>query len=268
MLRRPHYIALGIVVLVTVAILKLPSRTATKLKLAVSTLYVPLFGAAGSTEKTVEKAGNAVVPRKELVAQLDEVQRANQQLRLRAAQLETLAQENTRLRSLLQLPKLVPWNLKPAQVVARDPANWWRTVRIDRGSRDGVVTNSPVLNIDGLVGRVSEVGLTHSQVVLVGDPNCPVSVLIEETREHGVIEPTSSTPLDSTIVELGYLSRNAKLAPGQRVITSSYGGIFPKGIVVGHIVDFHSVDFGLYTQARIKLSVNMNALEEVFVKLP
>jgi pyruvate,water dikinase len=52
------------------------------------------------------------------------------------------------------------------------------------------------------------------------------------------------------------------------VITSSYGGIFPKGIVVGHIVDFHSVDFGLYTQARIKLSVNMNALEEVFVKLP
>ena len=268
MLRRPHYIALGIVVVVTVAILKLPSRTAARVKLAVSSLYVPLFGAADSTQKTVEKAGNAVLPKKELVSQVDQLQRENQQLRLRAAQLEGLAHENARLRSLLQLPKLVDWNLKPARVVARDPANWWRTVRIDRGSRDGIVTNAPVLNLDGLVGRVSEVGFTQSQVVLVGDPNCRVSVLIEETREHGIIEPTSSTPLDSTIVELGYLSRNSKLAPGQRVITSSYGGVFPKGIVVGHIVDYHSVDFGLYTQARIKLSVNMNALEEVFVKLP
>ena len=268
MLRRPHYIALGIVVVVTVAVLKLPSRTAARVKLAVSSLYVPLFGTAGSVQKTAEKAADAVIPKKELISQLDELQRENQQLRLRAAQLEGLAQENTRLRSLLQLPRLVNWTLKPARVVARDPANWWRTVRIDRGSRDGVVTNAPVLNLDGLVGRVSEVGFTHSQVVLVGDPNCPVSVLIEETREHGVIEPTTSSPLDSTIVELGYLSRNAKLAPGQRVITSGHGGIFPKGIVVGHLVDYHSVDFGLYTQARVKLAVNMNALEEVFVKLP
>lgn len=255
--------------LATVAVLKLPNRAATKLKLAVSALYVPLFGAAGSTQKTAERAGNAVLPRKELIEQLDEAQKDNQQLRLRAMQLESLAQENARLRGQLQLPKHVPWNLKVANVVARDPANWWRTIRIDRGARDGVVTNSPVLTLDGLVGRVSEVGYTHSQVVLVGDPNCRVSVLIEETREHGVIAPTSSTPLDTTIVEMGYLSRNAKLAPGQRVITSGLSaGIFPKGIVVGHLVDFHSIDFGLYTQARVKLSVNMNALEEVFVKLP
>src|SRR5881409_3690920 len=99
MLRRPHYIALGIVVLVTVVVLKLPSRTATKLKLAISALYVPLFGTAGSTQKTVEKAGNAVVPRKELLEQLVELQKENQQLRLRSMQLESLAQENNRLRA-------------------------------------------------------------------------------------------------------------------------------------------------------------------------
>jgi rod shape-determining protein MreC len=268
MLRKPHYIALGIVVLVTVAVLKLPSHPATKLKLAVSALYVPLFGAATSAQKTVERAGNAVVPRKELLDRVAELQQENQQLRLRSMQLETLLQENNRLRNHLQLPKKVQWKTRLARVVAVDPANWWRTIRIDLGSRDGVVTNSPVLTVDGLVGRVSEVGYTHSQVVLVGDPDCRVSVLIEETREHGVIEPTASTPLDPTIVELRYLPRHSKLAPGQRVITSGWGGIFPADIVVGHIVDFRSIGYGLHNEARIKLQVNMNTLEEVFVKVP
>lgn len=268
MLRKPHYIALGIVVLVTVVVLKLPGRTATQLKLVVAGMFLPLDGAVDSIQKTAAKGADAVVPRSELVDQVKELEKEVQQLRLRAVQLEALSHENTRLRSQLQLPTHVPWKLKIARVVAVDPANWWRTVRIDRGSRDGVVTNSPVLTLEGLVGRVSEVGVTHSRVVLVGDPDCRVSVLIEETREHGVIAPTTSTPLDPTIVEMGYLSRHSKLAPGQRIITSGIGGVFPKGIDVGNIVDFRSVDYGLYNEARIKLQVNMNSLEEVWVKLP
>lgn len=268
MLRRPHYIALGIVVVVTVVILKLPRRTAAKLELAISSMFLPIEGAAESTRKTAERAADAVMPRAELLDQVRDLQKENQQLRLRAVQLEALAHENIRIRGQLGLPAHVPWKLKLARVVAVDPANWWRSVRIDRGSRDGVVTNAAVLTLDGLVGRVSEVGFTHSRVVLIGDPDCRVSVLIQETREHGVIAPTTSTPLDPTVVELGYLSRHSKLAPGQRVITSGLGGVFPKGIVVGHIVDFRSIGYGLYNEARVKLQVNMNTLEEVWVKLP
>src|SRR5688572_1003368 len=153
MLRRPHYIALGVVVLVTVAVLKLPNRTAAKLKLAISALYVPLFGAAGSTQRAIEKAGDTILPRKQLLEHIDELRKENQQLRLRSMQLETLAQENARLRGHLQLPKEAPWKVKLARVVAREPANWWRTIRIDLGARHGVATNAPVLTIDGLVGR-------------------------------------------------------------------------------------------------------------------
>jgi rod shape-determining protein MreC len=268
MLRKPHYIALGIVLLVTVVLLKLPSRTATKLKLAISALNIPFFGAVSSAQKTIEKAGNAVTPRKELLAQLEESQKQIKQLQLRSMQLESLAQENNRLRAHLQIPKEVLWQGKWGRVVAKDPANWWRTIRIDRGSRDGMLTNAAVITEEGLVGRVSEVGFTHSQVVLVGDPDCGVSVLVEESRDHGMIRPTASVPLDPSIVELNWLPRNAKLAPGQRVVTSGLSNFFPKGILVGHVVDFRSVGYGLYTEARIKLAVNMNALEEVFVLLP
>lgn len=267
MLRRPHYIALGIVILLTLLLLKLPSRTASQLKLAIGGFFLPLFGVAGSAQQLAQKAGNAAVPRQELLKQLEQLQRERQELNIRAMQYEEMARENARLRQSLGLPKQYPWKAIPARVVARDPANWWRTIRIDVGLREGVVTNSPVLTAEGLVGRVTEVGYTQSQVVLLGNPDCRVSAMIEETRDQGMIAPSSSSPIDNILVDLGNLSRNSKLSSGQRVVTSGLGGIFPKGILIGKIVDFRQVEY-FYPEARVALAVKMNALEEVWVKLP
>jgi rod shape-determining protein MreC len=268
MLRRPHYIILGVIILVTLVVLKLPSGTAARLKLAISGLFLPLYGVSGSAHQLSEKASNALTPRPELVRKIEELQRENEELRVRAMQAAEIGQENARLRQYLNFPKQVPWKLKLARVVARDPANWWRMLRINLGSRDGVTNNSPVLTAEGLVGRVSEVGYAQSQVVLLGDPDCRVAVKIEETKDNGVIAPSSSSPLDNTLVDLVYLSRSSPLKAGQKVVTSGLGGVFPPGILVGQIVDFHTIDYGLYNEARLKLEVKMNTLEEVWVKLP
>jgi len=83
-----------------------------------------------------------------------------------------------------------------------------------------------------------------------------------------VIAPSSSSPLDNTLVDVVYLSRTSPLKAGQKVVTSGLGGVFPPGIPVGQIVDFHTIDYGLYNEARLKLEVKMNTLEEVWVKLP
>jgi rod shape-determining protein MreC len=121
--------------------------------------------------------------------------------------------------------------------------------------------------MDGLVGRISSVSLTRSQVVLLGDPNCKVSARVEnEARDTGIIGP--SGPLDTEFVVLGYLSKNANLKPAQSVVTSGEGGIFPKGIPIGKIVDEQTVDYGLRTEARVRLAANLNALEEVWVMFP
>ena len=149
----------------------------------------------------------------------------------------------------------------------RDPANWWRTVQIDLGSRDGLRENLPVITDAGLVGRVSSVSLTHAQVVLVGDPNCRVSALVENAaRDMGVL--IAGGTLDTSLVELTYLASSANLKPGQSVITSGLGGIFPKGIPIGQIVDSRSVEYGLYTDARVKLNANLGSLEQVWVLFP
>ena len=264
MLKRPHYIALSLVVLLTLVIMNLPGKATSRLKLGIGSLFVPLFGLANSADRLAGRAGDAILPRSELLRENEALKRQNQDLSLKQTSDEGIERENDRLRQLLGWQRRQPRKYKLANVVLRDPANWWRTVEIDLGSRDGIKPNMPVVTIEGLVGRVSSVMLTRSQVVLLGDPNCKVSArVLNRARDTGVIG--GAGPLDSEFVELGYLSRNAELKPGQPVVTSGLGGIFPKDIPLGKVVDSHTEDYGLYAVARVKLAANLHALEEVWV---
>jgi rod shape-determining protein MreC len=266
MLKRPHYIALGLSVFLTLVILNLPGKITARLKLGLGSLFVPLFGLANTVQQQGTRAADAVLPRSEIIREKDALQRQNQELRLQLMQAEGMVRENERLRQLLAWQPHKAWKLKPANVVLREPSNWWRTVQIDLGGRDGVKVNSPVLTTDGLVGRISSVSLTRSQVVLLGDPNCKVAARVDnQNRDTGVIG--GSGPLDSGIVEMGYLSRTADLKAGQNVWTSGLGGFFPKDILIGKILDSRPEDYGMSTVARVKISANISALEEVWVMM-
>ena len=251
--------------LLTLIVLNLPGHTKGRLKLGIGSLFLPLLGLAGSSQQLAGAALDSVVPRRELLRQNEALRQENQGLRFKVMEAAALERENARLRQLLGWQARQPHKIKLASVVLRDPSNWWRSVQIDLGSRDGICTNLPVLSPQGaLVGRISSVGLARSQVLLLGDPNCHAAALVEnESRDKGVIG--ASGPLDSGFVELSYLATNAKLKPGQLVKTSGLGGIFPKDILIGQIVDAQPIEYGFGTVARVKLAANLNALEEVWV---
>lgn len=264
MFKQKNYIGPGIAALAAILILSLPSSAASRLKLAIGSLFLPLFGLANAGQQLPADLADSVLPRRELLGEIDTLRRENQQLKVEQLQAGAIASENEQLRTLLGWARQQPWKLKLANVVIRDPANWWRTVEIDEGSRDGITPNLPVLTPEGLVGRVSSVGLTRSQVILIGDPNCRVSALVEDpAQDTGIL--SASGPLDSSLADLTYLESAANLKSGQQVVTSGLGGVFPKGIPIGQIVDSREVEHGLYTQARVKLSANLGALEEVWV---
>lgn len=268
MLKKPHYIILGLVALLTFVVLSLPHQTASRLKLAIGGLFLPLVGLSSSGQQVIGKAATAITPRSELLKQNEQLRRENEQSHVLAMQTQEALRENERLRQLVGWQKQKPWKLKLANVILREPSNWWRTVQIDLGSRDGILVDLPVLTPDGLVGRIASVGLTRSQVVLLGDPSCHVSAVVQETRDMGVISAGSAGPLDYSLVELAYLPNNGGLKPGQTVVTSGKGGIFPKGIHIGKIADFHPAEFGLNIEAQVKLGANLSGLEEVWVLFP
>lgn len=265
MFKQQNFLALGALVLVVVVLLSLPASSTARLKSAMASWFLPLFGLAGAAQQLPANLADSVLPRRELLKQIDSLRSENQQLKAQQLQSLAIARENDQLRTQLGWQKNLPWKLKPANVVMRDPANWWRTVQIDLGSQHGIQTNMPVLTPEGfLAGRVSSVSFLNSQVVLIGDQNCRVSALVENSsRDIGVLSTTD--PIDRSLVQLGYLSSNANLKSGQAVFTSGFGGVFPKGIPIGKIYDARAVEYGLATEARVKLNANLGALEQVWV---
>jgi rod shape-determining protein MreC len=269
MFKQKNYLALGAVIFVAVLLLSLPTRATARLKLAVGSWFLPLFGLAGAAQQLPADLADSVLPRRELLREIDNLRRENQTLKEQEVQTAAIARENDQLRAELGWARLAPWRLKLANVVMRDPANWWRTVQIDLGSRDGIQTNQPVLTDEGLVGRVASVSYVSSQVVLIGDPNCRVSAVVENAaHDMGVLTaggPLAGGPLGSSLPVLSYLAGSANLRPGQALVTSGLGGVFPRGIPIGQIVDTTSIEGGMAWQASVKLNANLGALEQVWV---
>jgi rod shape-determining protein MreC len=270
-MKRRHYILLAVVIVGTLVVLKLPERTATQFKLAIGSLFLPLFGLAGSASQTAEKTGNAIVPRADLLKQNEQLRRENAELKVLLPRLAELERENERLRSHVGFKQTSRLNIKLARVIARDPANWWRNVQIDLGKRDGLRVDLPVRTAEGLVGRVSEVSETRARVVLLGDAACPVSATVQDALnkpvDQGVIKGAASV-LNEGMVELNFLRNAAAVKPGQVVVTSDEGGLYPRGIRIGEIVDVRPVDFGLVHVARVKLSARLSTLDDVWVMMP
>jgi len=260
---------LGAAVALAMILLNLPGHTTSRLKFALSSLYLPLFGLASSAQRLGEAGGMRAVSKTALIDQIEQLRRENEQLKFEAMQHQETARENAVLREAVGWQKSVPWKVRMAHVITRDPANWWRTLQIDLGRNDGVNKNMPVITPDGLIGRVQEAGANRSRVTLIGDPQCRVPAVVDNPgRDTGILGPGEASVIDDAIVELTYLSRNSQAIPGQKVYTSGLGGIFPQGIPIGTIIETNSVSYGLYLQARVKLFGNMRELEEVWVLYP
>lgn len=269
MIRRPQWVVFGAVLLMALLLLNLPTLWSSRLKLAVSGFFLPLFGLAGSAQKLGDQAGLRALPKGILISDLEQLRRENEELKLQLMEAREVARENETLRSAVAWQPRIPWKRRLARVISRDPANWWRTLQIDLGSRDGIGKDFPVVTPAGLVGRVDEPGLFSSRVVLLGDPKCPVAAVVDNrARDKGMIVPGEATILEESIVEMAYLLRHSEAIPGQKVFTSGLGGRFPAGIPIGEIIQTNSVQFGLYLEARVKLSANMAGLEEVWVLQP
>lgn len=267
MFKQQNYLAIGAVVIVVVLLLSLPTRVTDRLKHAVGSWFLPLFGLSGAAQQLPADLADSTLPRRELLQDINRLRQQNLQLRAQTIQAAAVVRENDQLRALFHWQRQTRWKLKLANVVMRDPANWWHTIQIGAGTRDGVRVGLPVLTSAGLVGRVSSVSLTRSEVVLIGNPDCRVSAIVEDsTHDMGVV--VSGGPVDTTLVNLTYLASGANLKPGQAVVTSGLGSVYPRGIPIGRIVDARPAEYGLYTEARVRLNANLGSLEQVWVLFP
>ena len=194
------------------------------------------------------------------------VEEENRRLR---GEIGILRDENNRLQEALlaakRLEKLAPLRERratavAANVFARDPSSWFKTVLVDKGEMDGVARDMAVAVAEGLVGRIIEVFPSTAKVLLITDPNSGVDVIVQRTRAQGIMEGRVED-----FCVLKYVRKSDEVQVGDKVITSGLGGIFPKGLLTGTVVRVERKRPGIFQAVEVAPSADLARLEEVLI---
>jgi len=169
---------------------------------------------------------------------------------------------NQRLQQLLQFKNTTDQPVIAAQVIGMDPTGWFQSVIIDKGKNAGIKLNMPVVNADGVVGKLVAVSYNYSKVLLIIDQNSAVDCIIQRSRDNGIVKG-----LSSKVCTLDYVLKASDVHVGDIVVTSGLGGIFPKGIPVGEVIDVQDPAGELFKEIKIKPVVDFSKLEELLIIL-
>jgi rod shape-determining protein MreC len=200
-------------------------------------------------------------------SQRDELRKQNDVLR---SQLAADTLEKRTYRQLIALYKLNQLGVNsyqpvPATVVVETPNIWYSTVDIDKGSNSGIQVNDPVVNGEGLVGRVATVVGDGAQVDLITDSSMGVSARIGTSDDVGMIQPKVGEPND---LLLRYLPATAQAVKGEWVYTSGtvesgYGSLYPPGITIGQVTSDN--EESAYKSVNVSPAANLHNLDVVEV---
>ena len=257
-----RYVLLAAALLV---LLNIPRPLSTRVKCAVRDVLQPLqSGVVDLSRKFREGVRTArglrglALENRDLAA---EVTRLRNEVRA-ARSMET---ENERLREQLLFAQRSDRYLIPAEVIARDTGGWWETVRLDRGREGGVDRDMAVVTADGLLGRTTEASARTSEVKLITDPDSKVSVRRVRTGAFGLLNGAGASERGQGVCRLEFVNKNLPAMPGDEVVTSGLGGVFPKGLLVGYVDRVHTNQAGLFQRAEVIVKADLSMLDFVFV---
>lgn len=169
--------------------------------------------------------------------------------------------QNLRLQSLLELKAQLPGKVKiSARVIARDPNNWGEKVVLDRGRNDGVTENMVAVTPEGLVGRVSQVGSRSCTLSLVGSESLAVPVALVDSEIYGIMR---TNKMMRSVIK--YIRFDVPIKPGQLVVTSGLGDVYPGGLAVGRVERAYVSQEAMYQDVLVKLSAELPRLREVIL---
>ena len=225
--------------------------------------FLSLVGSAVRIAETPRKWSTDLWNQYQLLSNAHEeniaLKRKLQTLTANHAQIQELKLEIARLEKLLGASRNLEAPVRLARIVARNKSIYGESFLLDLGSRDGVHKNMPVMHQAGLVGRISRVGNNVSQVLALLDSRSAVNVIAQRARAQGVFAISSEGES-----EVRYMPLHEEMKPGDLLISSGLGGIFPKGLPVAHITKITDVR-GLFPKIKAKAIVDFSNLEEVMI---
>ena len=187
------------------------------------------------------------------------LQRELENSRGELSRLKEIENENSLLRSQLGFQKDLPLKLIGANVIAYGPDNVRRTLVINRGSRDGVLTGQAVVSSGSLVGKIERTDANTAVIGLISDPDFRVQALGQTERARGILRGELGTGL-----KLEQIAQNETVSVGENIITAGSDRI-PKGILIGTTESVDKSDNEIFQSANVRSVLNFDKLEIAFV---
>lgn len=250
----------GAVGLALIALLSLSHPVSTALKINLAEVLAPVQSAAHTFFQSL---GNVVTGAGRVIL----AARINRKLEERlnfltgeVIRLKEVEKENEALKTLLEFKKKELYNGIAARVVGRDIRHWNQSVLLNKGGVDGVKKGAPVVSPRGVVGKVVEAAPHISRVLLIVDGNSRVGGIIQSSRLTGIVEG-----LADGRCTMRFLPRRTTIGPGEIVLTSGLGRIYPPGLLIGTVTRVYSEELGLYQCADLEPATDFDRLEQVMV---
>ncbi len=182
-------------------------------------------------------------------------------LKLEMIPLHKHAQEAIRLRKMMDFSPPAQWTFQGADIIGSQvgPNAVLNSLLINKGAKDGVTPNTPILTPDGVVGRVRQVSPHFSTVLLITDPNSSIPVRGRHSRTNGVL--CGQGPRTALLVK--HVPQNSPLYESEVLVTSGLAGLFPEGLPVARVDSVDVSDLSLFKNIKAQSMVAIDRLEEV-----
>lgn len=225
----------------------------------IATLAAPLITALSSVGHGLKDVSAGLPNTAKLAEENRRLKNQVAELRRGSAALTEAESEKARLEALLRLRSQTHRASIAARVIGTRLSRWPEAIIIDKGRGEGVRPRQAVLAAAGLVGRVYSVTAHTALVVPVTDCNSSMGATLQRSRHTGILTG------DGEACRLRYLPLEADVKPGDVVVSSGMGDIFPKGILIGAVVGVTRDDTASMKCALVRPSVDLARLEEVLV---
>ena len=233
--------------------------------MVVKGVLAPIRTGASKLTDQAEQLYNYMFAYESLEAENAELKEALAQLEEDARLADSVARENARLRALLGLTEArEDFKLVDSYIISRSSQEWSSTFTINKGTSSGITAGMCAITANGeVVGLVSEAGPNYAVVKSVLDSSLEISATIASSGYNGMVQGGYSTGL-AGLLRMDYLPSSAVIRNHDQVVTSG-STVYPRNLIIGHVVDAGFDDTGVAKYALLEPAVNVASLEQVFI---
>ena len=223
-------------------------------------LFSRLSGTVTSNTSVLSDIEKVRTENEELTARVAELEKENRDL---IAEIERTEE----IRSILGLKgKFVDYSFVGGNVITREAGNWFSVFKIDKGRKDGITVDLPVVSSNmALIGRIIDVGTNTSKVITLIDEECVVSGWIRSPEGGAVVVRGDITLKEQGYCRIDLIPEDIEVVPGDIIETSGIGGIFPREIEIGRVLSVRQTGNGLVRYAIVEPFANLKKIDEVFI---